>query len=67
MDRANTIAAMMPISTTTTVTSTNVKPRLFRVILVSLLWGLQSLLNGKNLIINKDLSQEKAVVLDSCE
>jgi hypothetical protein len=54
----------MPISTTTTVTSTNVKPRLFRVILVSLLWGLQSLLNGKNLIINKDLSQEKAVVLD---
>jgi hypothetical protein len=67
MDRANTTAAMMPISTTTTVISTNVKPRLFRVILVSLLCGLQSLPSGRNHIIYIGRSQEKAVVLGSCK
>jgi hypothetical protein len=67
MDRANKTAAMMPISTTTTVTSTSVKPRLFRVILVSLLCGLYYLLNGRNHIVFAGGSQEKAVVLGSCK
>jgi hypothetical protein len=58
---------MMPISTATTVTSTNVKQRLFPFILVSLLCGLQSLPSGRNHIIYIGRSQEKAVVLGSCK
>jgi hypothetical protein len=54
---------MIPISTTTAAISTNVKPRLFWV--VSFL-GFNSIPFDRNHIISLDSSQEKAVVLDSC-